>query len=85
MAGDCSLPGLGLSAEDWKTLADNVHVIFHCAATLRFDEALDVAVNVNVRGTKCILDLAKDTQNLEVWPDPVPHFRKLHPVEVANP
>lgn len=66
VAGDCSLPGLGLSSEDRQQLVDNVHVMFHCAATVRFDEELDVAVNINVRGTKCILDLAKQTKNLKV-------------------
>ena len=65
VAGDCSLPGLGLSEEDRRTLTNNVHIIFHCAATVRFDEVLDVAVNINVRGTKCILDLAKETKNIK--------------------
>lgn len=64
MAGDCSLAGLGLSPEDRAVLADNVNLVFHCAATVRFDEALDVAVNINVRGTRCVLDLARDMKSL---------------------
>ncbi|XP_034248660.1 fatty acyl-CoA reductase wat-like [Thrips palmi] len=66
VAGDCSQPDLGLSKEDRATLIDKANVIFHCAATVRFDEALDVAVNINVRGTRCVLDLAREAKNLKV-------------------
>lgn len=65
VVGDCGLPGLGMSPEARATLVDNVNIIFHCAATVRFDEDIDIAVNINVRGTKCILDLAKETKNLK--------------------
>ncbi|KAK3917608.1 Fatty acyl-CoA reductase wat [Frankliniella fusca] len=64
VAGDVGLPGLGLSIEDRLALIENVNIVLHCAATVRFDEALDLAVNINVRGTKCILDLAKEMKNL---------------------
>ena len=38
--GDISLPGLGMSSEDINTVIENVSVIFHSAATVRFDEEL---------------------------------------------
>ena len=38
--GDISLPKLGLSNTDISTLTEQVSVIFHSAATVRFDEDL---------------------------------------------
>ena len=40
LAGDITLPKLGMSDEDLQTVIDNVSVIFHSAATVRFDEEL---------------------------------------------
>lgn len=39
--------------------------MFHVAATVRFDEKLDVSVAINVRGTKEIIDLARSCPHLE--------------------
>ena len=38
--GDLIEPNLGISDEDEKVLADNVNIVFHSAATVRFDEPL---------------------------------------------
>jgi fatty acyl-CoA reductase len=38
--GDITLPNLGLTEENRKILINNVSVIFHSAATVRFDEDL---------------------------------------------
>lgn len=38
--GDITLPELGIKPEDLKFLCDNVNVVFHSAATIRFDEHL---------------------------------------------
>lgn len=59
-------PDLALSPEDRQTIINEVNIIFHCAATIRFDEALKKAVLLNVRGTKLMLDLAKECKNLVV-------------------
>ncbi|KAK9500161.1 hypothetical protein O3M35_001474 [Rhynocoris fuscipes] len=67
ISGDCGLPGLGLTLEDRKKIIDEVSVIFHGAATLKFDEKLKIAYNINVRGTKHLLELAKETTNLKVF------------------
>lgn len=66
VAGDVSDFNLGLSEEDRKMLANNVQFIYHCAATIRFDEPLKHAVLLNTRGTKFMLDLAKECKKLEV-------------------
>ena len=38
--GDLLLPRLGLSELDRQHIVDNVSIVFHSAATVRFDEPL---------------------------------------------
>jgi len=66
VAGDCSLPGLGLSASSRNTLIKEVNIIFHGAATVRFDEHIRVAMDINVSGTRELINLAKTITNLKV-------------------
>ena len=40
ISGDISLPNLGISEEDEKTLAKNVSVVFHLAASIQFNSSL---------------------------------------------
>lgn len=64
IAGDCSLPGLGISAHDREVLSKSVNIVFHVAATVRFDEKLNIAMGINVQGTKAILDLCRGMEKL---------------------
>lgn len=64
--GDCVMENLGLSEEDKQMLISDVSIIFHCAATVRFDEVIRTAVNINVRGTKILLEMARKMRNLKV-------------------
>ncbi|XP_048269881.1 fatty acyl-CoA reductase 1 [Bombus terrestris] len=57
MKGDVSLPDLGLSREDRNLLLEKVNIVFHVAATVKFNEPLHVAVNVNTKGTLRVIDL----------------------------
>lgn len=66
MQGDCTLPGLGISTMDKEILVKNVSIIFHMAATVRFDEKLKLAVDINVHGTKEMIDFCKCVHNLKV-------------------
>ncbi|CAG4948944.1 unnamed protein product [Parnassius apollo] len=66
IAGDASEVGLGLSEEDRALLVNRVNIIFHVAASVRFNDPLAVAARLNLRGTKEIVDLAKDVRFLEV-------------------
>lgn len=66
VAGDCSIAGLGLSLTDRQTLANNISIIFHAAATIKFDESLKLAVDINVHGTKDVIELAKEMTHLKV-------------------
>ncbi|XP_012267649.2 fatty acyl-CoA reductase wat-like [Athalia rosae] len=64
--GDMMQVGLGLSVEHREQLRAT-HVVLHGAATVRFDEKLRTAVNINVRGTKELLSLAKEMTNLKAF------------------
>lgn len=66
IAGDVSELNLAISESDRRLLADTVEVVYHAAATIRFDEALKKAVLLNTRGTKLVLDLAKEMKKLQV-------------------
>ncbi|XP_065204287.1 fatty acyl-CoA reductase wat-like [Planococcus citri] len=65
MNGDLEEPELGLSDENKKKFAEEVNVVFHGAATVRFDEALKLAVIINVIGTRHVLKLAERAKNLK--------------------
>ncbi|CAH0715880.1 unnamed protein product, partial [Brenthis ino] len=56
--GDIGQINMGMSDADRSKLINEVEFIFHGAATVRFDEALKTAVEINVRGTREILTLA---------------------------
>lgn len=66
ICGDCSISGLGLNIDDRKTLISKIDVIFHAAATVRFDENIKLAFSINVNGTKDVLDLARQMKNIKV-------------------
>lgn len=68
IAGDCSLAGLNISICDRQTLIQNVNIVFHGAATVRFDEKIQLSVNINVHGTQEILDLCSEMKSLQVIP-----------------
>lgn len=40
VSSDLTQPELNLSKEDQSVLTENVDVVFHCAATIRFNEPL---------------------------------------------
>ncbi|XP_075148983.1 fatty acyl-CoA reductase wat-like [Haematobia irritans] len=67
IVGDCTLPNLGLSQTDRQDLIDNVNVVMHCAATVRFNEPLYEATQINVAATKDLLEIAKEMKNLKVF------------------
>nr|UYO73019.1 fatty acyl-CoA reductase [Phenacoccus solenopsis] len=66
MNGNLEQSDLGLSEEDKDKFAKEVNVVFHGAATVRFDEKLKLAVAINVIGTREILKLAKTAKHLKV-------------------
>ncbi|CAF0861131.1 unnamed protein product [Brachionus calyciflorus] len=65
--GDLVEPNLGISEKDREILRKNVNVVFHSAATVRFDEPLKVAISMNILGTKKVIDLCKEIENLKIF------------------
>lgn len=64
--GDIMLPGLGVGAQDAATLISRVSVVFHAAATVKFDEALKLSLQMNVLGTKRLVELCHKMERLVV-------------------
>ncbi|KAJ0182959.1 hypothetical protein K1T71_000935 [Dendrolimus kikuchii] len=63
---DCEAVGLGLTISDRQMITEKVNIIFHSAATVKFDEHLRAALATNVRAPLHLLRLARDMKNLDV-------------------
>lgn len=63
--GDMELDDLGISLKDREYIKSNVEIMVHGAATVRFDEQLQKAIAINIRGTRNLLDLATEAKRLK--------------------
>lgn len=66
VAGDVTMDGLGLSQADLEQLCENVSIVFNSAATVRFDEDLRTAVEMNVKGPLRLIGVCRKMKRLEV-------------------
>ncbi|KAH8394392.1 hypothetical protein KR222_001129 [Zaprionus bogoriensis] len=66
IGGDCSELGLGISETDLARLR-NVTIVYHSAASVRFDDSLRSAVLLNTRGTHELIKLALQWKKLKVF------------------
>ncbi|XP_049883826.1 putative fatty acyl-CoA reductase CG5065 [Pectinophora gossypiella] len=66
IAGDVSVPQLGISLES-LALLNEVSIVFHSAATLKFDEELRKAVDQNVRSVMRLMDICDRLPNVEAF------------------
>lgn len=64
--GNVSEVNLGLNEADRQLLINEVNIIFHAAASVRFDDPLKDAIFLNTRCTRDVVNLAKDMKNLTV-------------------
>nr|BBD13399.1 fatty acyl-CoA reductase [Hyphantria cunea] len=64
VSGDVMEPGLGLSPENRELLINEVDIIFHIAASVRFDDPLKYAIRMNLKGTLDTIALAKEVKKL---------------------
>lgn len=64
IAGDISKANIGVSNSDLQTLKETVNIVFHSAATVRFDQGIKEAVNLNTLGSKRLWDLCAQMRNL---------------------
>jgi fatty acyl-CoA reductase len=64
--GDCVKENLDLSLEDQEELMSKINIVFHGAASVNFNENIKIAFDINVNGTKHLLNLCKKFQDLKV-------------------
>lgn len=64
LVGELDADGLGLSTADINLLAENVSVIFHCAATLKLEATLKDAIEQNTAGTARVIEVARRVKHL---------------------
>lgn len=64
--GDINEPSIGLNESGLKILQDKIDIVFHVAATVRFNESLKEAANLNTFGTQRVMELCTQMKNLKV-------------------
>ena len=66
VSGDVSEEGLGLPNIERSVLISRVSIIFHAAASVRFDDSLKTAIFLNTRSTRDVCNLATQMKQLVV-------------------
>jgi fatty acyl-CoA reductase len=64
--GDITSEELGISEADQALLSRTVSIVFHSAATVKFDEKLKLSVTINMLGTKRLVELCHRMMSLDV-------------------
>lgn len=67
ISGDLTVENLGLSNEDEDRVVRDTHMIINSAASVKFDDHLRKALQINYFGPQRILNLAKKCKHLEVF------------------
>ncbi|GMR44860.1 hypothetical protein PMAYCL1PPCAC_15055 [Pristionchus mayeri] len=65
--GDITLPDLGMAEADVTRILDETSMVFHCAATVRFDEPLKRAVELNMKGVSRVISICYRMPKLECF------------------
>jgi thioester reductase-like protein len=65
LSGDVSLERCGLNPADYERLSAETTRVIHSAATVRFDHSLEEARQINVEGTRRVLDFAGAMRQLK--------------------
>lgn len=60
-------PYLGIAPNDLEQLKKDVKILFHLAATVKFNEPLEVALKLNMIATHNLLKMAQSFDKLEVF------------------
>lgn len=63
VVGVMDAENMGFSDEILRELRENVNIIFHVAATIKFNTHLRVAIRTNLTGTLRCIELAKSLRN----------------------
>ncbi|KAG8431089.1 hypothetical protein GDO86_019448 [Hymenochirus boettgeri] len=67
ISSELTQPELGLTKEDQDKSMESIDIVFHGAATIRFNESLRDAMQLNVIATRQLLHLAQKMKKLEVF------------------
>ncbi|KAG5668844.1 hypothetical protein PVAND_016766 [Polypedilum vanderplanki] len=78
IAGDCSYKDLNISPADRAAIVSQVSMIYHFAATVKFNEKFKRAIELNVRGTREMVKIAFDCSNLIVFCHVSTAYSHLH-------
>lgn len=65
ISGDILEPHFGMSVEDQHRVCEDVSVVFHSAATVKFDEELKLSVQMNVVGVQHLLSICRKMSQLQ--------------------
>lgn len=65
--GEITTPELGLSPTDRKLLVDQVNVVFHSAASVKFDAPLKDNMRDNLYGTREMIELCNEIKHLDAF------------------
>lgn len=64
VVGELSQPKFGLKQEFYDQLIDEVNIVYHVAATIRFNSYLGTAIKINLVGTQVVLNFTKSLRSL---------------------
>lgn len=64
--GNITETRMELSDEDYEMLIEKISIVFHVAATVKFDESIRDAIIKNVKSTREVVLLGKQMKNLKV-------------------
>ena len=67
--GDITEDNFGLDEDSQRLLVENVNIVFHSAATVRFDEDLTKSVSMNIKAVSTVISLARKMKHLEALVD----------------
>jgi alcohol-forming fatty acyl-CoA reductase len=62
--GEIMVANFGLSDEHFRRVVDTTEIMFHLAASLKLEATLKPNIQMNLTGTKCVLDVAKQMKRL---------------------
>lgn len=67
IVGELSEPNYGLNGELLATLLAEVNIIYHVAATIRFNSFIGTAIKINLVGTQVAINFAKSLKSLSAF------------------
>ena len=76
---------LGMSEEDRAEVVEKVTILIHIAATVRFQERLKNAINLNILGVKRMVELAHDLKQCDSFVHCSTAYTHAYKQEIGEP